>query len=129
MNSVSRNGTPSDSPLETRSGIRGRLEGEDSLTELLLPDVGDTPRVVFMAGQGFVLASTDLPPWRFVELHRHPETIWIPCPGCDTFICTVHNCHAFECECPPIEDWEFDPYAPVPPGARLPTQAKKEKTP
>ena len=118
-----------ESALATIREVRSQLKGTETSRNVLLPDVGDVPRVVFVEGQGFVLASADLPPWRFAELHRHPEPAWIPCPGCDAFVCTVHDCHAFECDCPRIEDWEFNPYAPVPPGKRLLTPAKKEKTP
>jgi hypothetical protein len=36
---------------------------------------------------------------------------WIPCPCCVyEFLCTIHQCHTFECPCPPIEDWTVDPY-------------------
>ena len=36
---------------------------------------------------------------------------WIPCPGgCGEFWCTIHRMHAFECDCPPIEEWTSDPY-------------------
>jgi hypothetical protein len=36
---------------------------------------------------------------------------WIPCPCCDDFLCTIHQRHAFECPCPPIEGWTINPYA------------------
>lgn len=36
---------------------------------------------------------------------------WIPCPDCEDYWCTIHNCHAFECECPPIDEWDYDPYS------------------
>src|SRR5262245_2841125 len=37
---------------------------------------------------------------------------WVPCPHkCGEFLCTIHQCHVFECECPPIEEWTIDPYA------------------
>ncbi len=54
---------------------------------------------------------------------------WVPCPCCPEFWCTRHGCHAFECPCPPIEEWDIDPYSPptgdpmpatpTTPGARL----------
>lgn len=37
---------------------------------------------------------------------------WVPCPCCDEHLCTVHGMHAFECPCPPIEEWEESPYMP-----------------
>jgi len=35
---------------------------------------------------------------------------WVRCPFCDEFWCVVHKMHAFECPCPPVEEWEVDPY-------------------
>jgi hypothetical protein len=40
---------------------------------------------------------------------KHPA--WVPCPGCEEFWCTVHDQHAFECPCPPVEEWDVDPYS------------------
>lgn len=39
------------------------------------------------------------------------EPAWIPCPeGCGEFWCRIHEQHACECDCPPIEEWECNPY-------------------
>ena len=38
-------------------------------------------------------------------------TPWIPCPGCDEFYCTIHQMHACDCDCPPVDEWETDPYS------------------
>jgi hypothetical protein len=35
---------------------------------------------------------------------------WIPCPCCEDFWCTLHNMHAYECKCPPVEEWKGSPY-------------------
>jgi len=36
---------------------------------------------------------------------------WAPCDCCDEFVCNIHGVHAFECECPPIDEWgQIDPY-------------------
>lgn len=35
---------------------------------------------------------------------------WIKCPLCDEFWCVIHNQHTAGCACPPIEDWDHDPY-------------------
>lgn len=36
---------------------------------------------------------------------------WIPCAwGCGDYWCLVHKMHAHDCDCPPIEEWEVDPY-------------------
>ena len=36
---------------------------------------------------------------------------WIKCPFCENFWCWVHQKHVHDCECPPIEEMTFDPYA------------------
>jgi hypothetical protein len=36
--------------------------------------------------------------------------VWIECPDCDEFWCLRHEMHASECPCPPIEEWDSDPY-------------------
>jgi hypothetical protein len=36
---------------------------------------------------------------------------WIKCPFCANFWCWVHQKHVHDCECPPIEEMTFDPYA------------------
>jgi hypothetical protein len=35
--------------------------------------------------------------------------VWIACV-CGDFWCTVHDMHVHDCPCPPIEEWETDPY-------------------
>lgn len=35
---------------------------------------------------------------------------WVPC-GCGNYWCDVHQMHAHDCVCPPIEEWESSPYA------------------
>ena len=54
-----------------------------------------------------------------VHLAREREqgivACWIPCPNCDEFWCTIHDQHAYECPCPPIEEWgDADPYRDTP---------------
>ena len=34
---------------------------------------------------------------------------WVPC-DCGGFWCSIHDEHVHDCPCPPIEDWEVDPY-------------------
>ncbi len=36
---------------------------------------------------------------------------WIPCPHCESFWCTLHGVHVYDCPCPPIEEWDIDPYS------------------
>lgn len=42
------------------------------------------------------------------KLDKGPR--WVPCPDCGEWFCLLHNEHAGECECPPIEELDFDPY-------------------
>jgi hypothetical protein len=39
---------------------------------------------------------------------------WIRCELCEDFLCTIHGCHVYDCDCPGIEDWaerNVDPYS------------------
>ena len=38
-----------------------------------------------------------------------PEPVWFICESCEGWYCTIHDEHAGECLCPPIEEWPFDP--------------------
>lgn len=35
---------------------------------------------------------------------------WTQCLCCGEYLCTIHLSHVQECDCPPIEEWETDPY-------------------
>lgn len=37
---------------------------------------------------------------------------WMPCQCCEDYLCTIHGVHVHDCECPPLEEWETDPYGP-----------------
>jgi len=37
---------------------------------------------------------------------------WVRCEMCEDFNCTIHGMHAYDCPCPPIEEWSEDPYDP-----------------
>lgn len=45
-------------------------------------------------------------------MRRKPA--WVPCECCDEFVCTIHGGHVSDCACPPVEEWECDPYAVTP---------------
>jgi hypothetical protein len=45
---------------------------------------------------------------------------WIRCT-CGNYWCTIHNCHAHDCPCPPIEEWDIDPYTEAPDMPATPT--------
>jgi len=36
--------------------------------------------------------------------------VWVPCSCCEDFWCSLHNKHTADCDCPPLEEWETDPY-------------------
>lgn len=40
-----------------------------------------------------------------------PVPAWVPCECCEEFVCTIHGGHVCDCACPPIEEWETDPYS------------------
>ena len=44
---------------------------------------------------------------------------WVRCPCCENYWCNQHEKHAHECDCPPIEQWETDPYSVRPPSMEL----------
>jgi len=37
---------------------------------------------------------------------------WMECQCCEDFICTIHGLHVYECDCPPIDEWDANPYEP-----------------
>jgi len=50
---------------------------------------------------------------------------WIPCDCCGGYICTIHNTHAHDCDCPPIDEWgDIDPYSEKPMTSTPSQQAK-----
>jgi DNA (cytosine-5)-methyltransferase 1 len=65
------------------------------------------------------------------EKNRFPAVLvpaWQPCEMCDEFICNIHHEHAFECDCPPIDEWvEHDifPYANTVLRYITPTEAER----
>ncbi len=30
--------------------------------------------------------------------------IWVRCAGCDEFMCTIHDLHVSDCDCPALEE-------------------------
>jgi hypothetical protein len=36
---------------------------------------------------------------------------WVPCGGCSDYYCIRHEMHAYDCDCPEIQDWDSDPYS------------------
>ncbi len=35
---------------------------------------------------------------------------WEPCT-CGAYMCRTHLQHVHDCSCPPIEEWDYSPYA------------------
>lgn len=35
---------------------------------------------------------------------------WTRCKACGEFWCLRHETHVANCACPPVEEWEVDPY-------------------
>lgn len=43
---------------------------------------------------------------------ERPYPAWILCECCDDYLCTIHaGEHAYDCACPPLEEWRCDPYS------------------
>ena len=42
------------------------------------------------------------------------EPIWVECEWCEEYWCNLHEMHAFECECPPIDEMTHYPYTGEP---------------
>jgi hypothetical protein len=40
-----------------------------------------------------------------------PAPIWTPCTSCGEFWCNLHELHVADCDCPPIELLDQDPYS------------------
>lgn len=36
---------------------------------------------------------------------------WVKCPDCNEYFCLIHMTHVVECDCPPVDEWDVDPYA------------------
>lgn len=45
---------------------------------------------------------------------------WEAC-DCGDYWCTVHQQHAHECPCPPVDEWPTDPYSDPTPHPAAPT--------
>jgi len=45
--------------------------------------------------------------------------IWVRCPCCEGFICTLHGVHCEDCECPTADKFEDDPYTTFPRDAKM----------
>jgi DNA (cytosine-5)-methyltransferase 1 len=60
----------------------------------------------------------DVPRWD--DVRTFPPPAWVACGCCEEFRCTIHGGHAFGCDCPPVEEWDCDPYSsPAPWRANL----------
>lgn len=48
--------------------------------------------------------------WTLEELMESGPGPWVQC-ACGNHWCEIHSMHAFECVCPPIEEWKVSPYS------------------
>jgi hypothetical protein len=39
-----------------------------------------------------------------------PCATWVRCDLCEDWWCYRHGQHVYDCDCPPIEEWTYDPY-------------------
>ena len=42
------------------------------------------------------------------------EPVWVTCEACEDWYCALHDLHVWECDCPPIEEWHYDPRTGIP---------------
>ncbi len=48
-----------------------------------------------------------------VFLPGSPRPLWVRC-DCGNFWCTKHQTHAHDCDCPSVDEMDFDPYSVIP---------------
>ena len=44
---------------------------------------------------------------------NYDKPCWTPCDMCEDYICNIHEMHAYDCLCEPVEWWyenDMDPY-------------------
>ena len=59
-----------------------------------------------------LVTEPDDDPTEYRERQRRDAAVyWVKCGRCNEFWCNKHKMHAFECPCPPIEEWDIDPYS------------------
>jgi hypothetical protein len=79
-------------------------------------EVGGVWQAVVLSDATVLLvdASWIVEPLRVIE-GGPPETAatpaWVECEDCDDYVCTIHRQHTADCPCPPIEEWDVDPYS------------------
>lgn len=105
---------------ETRKVARPLLDNEQRQARRILRDEGKpAERQRMPAGE---LQNTR---GRAADVRRAQRLApWVTCPNCENYWCNIHNQHAHECECPPVEDWTTDPYEPSQP---IPSQHRKQR--
>lgn len=55
---------------------------------------------------------------RLMEAKPEGRPAWEPCGDCEEFWCNVHGMHAHDCDFPPVDEWDTDPYStPIQPPA------------
>jgi len=90
--------------------FHGVLQDSINLPFRLHPRGGDRRREQLMSKTERSATVPAMAEWLVAAARSTPA--WIPCRCCENYICTLHGEHAHDCECPPIEEWDSDPYAP-----------------
>lgn len=48
--------------------------------------------------------------WQITSVQKSAKPLWVECPDCGEFWCNLHQMHTGECDCPEIDEMDFDPY-------------------
>jgi hypothetical protein len=102
-----------DTPLQRSiSALRAsvRHTSDSGFIGWVTPSARDWKDTIGMAQKAGARKRLDQTPRQAAAAIDPPA--WMRCLCCDEFICTVHGDHVADCECPPIDEWETDPYAP-----------------
>lgn len=91
-----------------RASVR-RTSGRDFIG-WVTPSARDWKDTIGMAQKAGARKRLDQTPRQAAAAIDPPA--WMPCLCCEEWLCTIHGEHVHGCECPPIDEWENDPYSP-----------------
>lgn len=83
------------------------------------PAYGNKPAEMYAADDGFEVIYEDDKGRLYVADDEIGKAViewkaggrcWVKCSCCEEYICGIHGTHVFECTCPPLIDWNIDPY-------------------
>ena len=107
-----RRATLSGAPI-CRLAARPRPTSEAAFSGWATPAARDgkgANALPYYARAGDEAESEDQLPNQVIHLVPGGAPVWVPCPCCESYQCTTHRTHAYECPCPPREEWESTPY-------------------